>query len=119
MLTNKNNFPDLLKIKMDNYAHLIYKATKNLPREEVYGLTSQLRRSGLSVVLNYIEGFARYKKAVKLNFWEISYGPLKESKYLIHFALIERYINEEEYRKMEDLSEEIGAMLWKLMQSLK
>lgn len=119
MLANKNNFPELLKVKMDSYAHLIYKATRNFPKEEVYGITSQLRRSGLSVVLNYIEGFARYKRAVKLNFWEISYGSLKESKYLIHFALVEKYIGEEDYRKMEDLSEEIGVMLWKLMQSLK
>ncbi len=119
MLTNKNNFSEQLNIKMDNYAHSIYKVTNNFPREEVYGITSQLRRSGLSVVLNYVEGYARYKKAVKLNFWEISYGSLKESKYLIHFALIEKYINEEDYRKIEDLSEEIGAMLWKSMQSLK
>lgn len=102
MLTNKNNFPELLKIKMDDYAHLIHKATKNFPREEVYGITSQLRRSGLSVVLNYIEGFARYKKAVKLNFWEISYGSPKESKYLVNFALIEKYISKDEYCKIED-----------------
>ncbi|HDZ85544.1 MAG TPA: four helix bundle protein, partial [Candidatus Moranbacteria bacterium] len=52
---------------MDEYAHFIYKITKAFPREEVYGVTSQLRRSGLSVILNYIEGFARKKKAVKQN----------------------------------------------------
>lgn len=119
MLTRKNNFPEQLKIKMDNYAHLIYGLTRNFPKEEMYGIISQLRRSALSVVLNYIEGYARYKKAVKLNFWEISYGSLKESKYLIHFALVERYINKEEYQEIENLSEEIGAMLWKSMQSLK
>jgi len=78
-------FPEQLKKKMDEYAHLVYKVTKDFPKEERYGIVSQLRRAALSVILNYIEGFARHKKAVKKNFWEISYGSLKESKYLLIF----------------------------------
>lgn len=54
-----NSFPEQLKVKMDEYAHLVYKITKNFPKEEMYGITSQLRRAALSTVLNYIEGFAR------------------------------------------------------------
>lgn len=115
----KNDFPEQLKIKMDEYVHLIYKLSRNFPKEELYGVTSQLRRSSLSVILNYIEGFARHRKAVKLNFWEISYGSLKESKYLLHFCLVEKYINKEDYQGAIKLAEEIGAMLWKSIQSLK
>ena len=115
----KNDFSEQLKIKMDKYVHLIYKLSRNFPKEELYGVTSQLRRSSLSIILNYIEGFARHRKAVKLNFWEISYGSLKESKYLLHFCLMEKYINKEEYQKAVKLAEEIGAMLWKSIQSLK
>ena len=115
----QNNFSEQLKIKMDKYVHLVYKLNRNFPKEELYGVTSQIRRSSLSVILNYIEGFARHKKAVKLNFWEISYGSLKGSKYLLHFCLTEKYINEEEYKETVELAEEIGAMLWKSVQSLK
>lgn len=115
----QNDFPEQLKKKMDAYAHLVYKLSKDFPREELYGLISQIRRASLSIILNYIEGFARVKKAVKQNFWEISYGSLKESKYLLHFALIEKYLNQKDYQDATKLAEEIGAMLWRSIQSLK
>jgi len=114
-----NDFPKQLKIKMDEYAHLCYKITKDFPKEELYGVTSQLRRSALSVILNYLEGFARKKQMVKLNFWEISYGSLKESMYLLHFALVEKYYSDNNYKKAIKLADEIGAMLWKSMESIK
>ena len=114
-----DSFPDQLKANMDKYVHLVYKITKNFPKEELYGVTSQLRRATLSIILNYIEGFARMKKAVKQNFWEISYGSLKESKYLIYFSLIEGYVDKENYNKAIKLTEEIGAMLWCSIQGLK
>lgn len=115
----KNDFCEQLKMKMDGYAHLVYKLTKKFPKEELYNVTSQLRRSALSIILNYIEGFARQKKAIKQNFWEISYGSLKESKYLLNFSLKERYISRKEYESTIKLAEEIGAMLWRSLKSLK
>jgi len=114
-----DNYFEKLKIKMDEYVHFVYKLTKGFPREEIYGVISQLRRAALSVILNYIEGFARQKKAVKSNFWEIAYGSLKESKYLLHFSLVENYLKEGDYKKAMELADEIGAMLWKCLQSLK
>ncbi len=104
---------------MDSYVHGVYANTKKFPKEELFGVTSQIRRASLSVILNYIEGFARQRSAVKLNFWEISYGSLKESKYLLHFCLVEEYLNKEDYQNLLELSEEIGAMLWKSIQSIK
>jgi len=82
-------FHEKLKSKMDEFVHLIYKITKNFPKEELYGVTSQLRRAALSIILNYIEGYARVKDKVHKNFLEISYGSLKEVKYLLHFSLTE------------------------------
>ncbi|EKE21204.1 MAG: S23 ribosomal protein [uncultured bacterium] len=114
-----NDFSKNLKIKMNKYVHSVYGITKNFPKEEMYGTTSQLRRSALSVILNYIEGFARQKKAVKRNFWEISYGSLKESKYLLHFTLTEGYYDKKEYDEILKLADEIGAMLWKSIESIK
>ena len=114
-----NTFHEQLKRKMDEYAHLVYRITKHFPREELYGITLQLRRATLSIVLNYIEGFARGKRAVKQNFWETSYGSLKESKYLLHFSLVEKYLNQRDYDRVIKLAEEIGAMLWRSIQALK
>ena len=115
----EENYFERLKKLMDEYAHSVYRLTKQFPRDEVYGIISQLRRSALSVVLNFIEGFARSRKQVKKNFWEISYGSLKESKYLLHFSLIEGYLSQEDYKKVIPLAEEIGAMLWRAIESIK
>ncbi len=90
----EQTFHDKLKMKMDEFAHLSYKLTKKFPRDELYGVISQLRRAALSIILNYIEGYARKKKLVTLNFLEISYGSLKECKYLLYFSLKENYIDE-------------------------
>src|SRR3989344_8985771 len=111
-MRNKNGFHDKLKNKMDEYAFFVYKVTKKFPKEEIYGITSQLRRSAMSVILNYIEGYARIGDKQYKNFLLISYGSLKESKYLLYFSRRERYLAEKEYKYLINLSEEIGAMLW-------
>lgn len=107
-----DNFKNQLKIKMDKYVHFVYKITREFPKEELYGTTSQFRRATLSIILNYIEGYARKKPAVQLNFFEISYGSLKESKYLLYFSLEENFIDKIQYTTGIKMSDEIGAMLW-------
>lgn len=113
-----NEFQEKLKNKMDRYAHLAYKLSNRFPKSELYGMTSQFRRASLSIILNYIEGFARKKRKVKKNLWEISYGSLRESKYLLKFAYEEGYLEKENFKKANELAEEIGAMLWHSIQSL-
>jgi four helix bundle protein len=63
-------------------------------------------------VLNYIDGYARQRKAIKDIFWEIFYGSLRESKYLLGFCAEEKYLTNEDYQFANDLAEEIGAMLY-------
>jgi len=118
MELEKKDFHAELKSKMDIYVHLVYQLTKKFPKEEIYGVISQLRRAALSVILNYIEGYARGRKKVHKNFLEIAYGSLKESKYLLHFSLIERYISKKEYNEALKLAEKIGAMLWGIIRNL-
>lgn len=113
-------FQDKLKLKMFNYVKLVYKITKDFPKDELYGVVSQLRRSALSVILNYIEGFARFKIGYKLQFYENSYASLKESKFIIFFSNTEKYIKkEEDYNKLINLAEEIGKMLWSEIRPLQ
>ena len=118
-MERKNQFHQKLKSLMDEYVNKVYDYSKNFPKEEIFGLTSQLRRASLSVILNYIEGYARQRKAVLKNFLEISYGSLKESKYLIYFSHKRRYIKEKEYKELIELAEKIGAMLWGTFSKLK
>src|SRR3989338_5401648 len=111
-------FHEKLKSKMDAYAHAVYAATKHFPKEELYGVTSQLRRASLSVILNYVEGYARGKNKVHKNFLEISYGSLKESAYLLSFSRIEKFLTDTEYEKLAMLADDIGAMLWGMLRKL-
>lgn len=117
--SESDNYLDKLKNKMDEYVHFVYKISRKFPREELYGATSQLRRAALSIILNFIEGYARKRQAVKLNFWEISYGSLKESKYLLSFAFKEGWITQTDYEQGLKMAEEIGAMLWTAIKPLQ
>lgn len=62
------NFQEKLKQLMDEYVHFVYDETRNFPQEEKYSSVSQWRRSTLSIILNYLEGYARRKLSVQLNF---------------------------------------------------
>ncbi len=110
---------DILTLKADELAHEIYKLTKKFPKEELFGITSQLRRAALSVILNIVEGFARNRKKEYIHFLEIAYGSLKETKYLLHFSYKESYYNSEEYKPIINLAEEVGKLLWAKIQNLK
>src|SRR3989344_5397274 len=109
-------FHERLYAMLDEYAHDVYRVTKSFPREELYGVTSQLRRASLSVILNYIEGYARKKKLVYVNFLETAYGSLQESKYLLEFSREEGFLVEGDYKVLSALAGEMGAMLWKTIE---
>ncbi|MBN1778807.1 MAG: four helix bundle protein [Candidatus Buchananbacteria bacterium] len=112
-------YHDILQSKLDQYVDLIYLVSKKFPSDELYGATSQLRRAGLSVVLNYIEGFGRCRDKVYKNFLEIAYGSFKEAKYLLDFSFRQNYLSKDDYKKIMNLSYEIGAMLWGIIRNLK
>ena len=61
-MKNDNQFHPKLKKLIDNYILTIYEKSKSFPKDETYGLTSQLRRSALSIMLNYIEVDASMKE---------------------------------------------------------
>ena len=114
-MEQKSTFHEELKQLMDEFVMKVYSYTKDFPRDELYGLTSQLRRAALSIILNYIEGYARQRIAVLKNFLEISYGSLKEVEYLIDFSYKEKYINVDEFQESQNQLDQIGKMLWVLI----
>ena len=115
----KSNFHKELQELMDKFASEVYDCTSKFPKDEIFGLTSQLRRASISVVLNYIEGYARRRDKVFRNFLDISYGSLKEAKYLVYFCHKRKFIGSEEYKRLVDMSERIGKMLWGIISKVE
>lgn len=112
MDNNKSsNFHDDLRKFMNLYVHGVYDISASFPKHELFGVTSQLQRSALSVILNYIEGYARQRDKVLKNFLEISYGSLQESKYLIEFSRERKYVKDSDCQELLKLGDKIGAML--------
>jgi four helix bundle protein len=81
------NFEDVeLWKKAHAWVLAIYKFTENFPKQEIFGLTSQLRRSAISVPANFAEGFRKLGLADKVRFYNISQGSLEESRYYLMLA---------------------------------
>ena len=91
---------DYTKIKAwqlaDDLTVAIYERTRSFPREEVYGLTSQLRRASYSVPANIVEGASRESKRDYLHFLYIARGSLSETQYFIHLARRLRYLSDQD-----------------------
>jgi four helix bundle protein len=103
---------DVILEKADQYAHIVYDLFLRFPREEQYGLTSQLRRAGLSVPLNIVEGFARQSLNTQRQLLLVAYGSLKEAQYLVRFALRRGFISESQANPLLERGEELGRLLW-------
>jgi four helix bundle protein len=116
--TKVKQYHELLQDKIDTYVHYVYAVSRKFPKDELYGVTSQLRRASLSVALNYIEGFARLNEKVDKNFLKISYGSLKEAIYLLKFSYDEHYMTDEDYKKANAQADELGAMIWGIISKI-
>lgn len=88
----------------------IYKLSKDFPKEETYGITSQVRRSSVSVAANISEGYRKKSKADKLRFLNIAEGSLDETKYYLILIRDLKFIRNE-YNKLFELSEEVSKLL--------
>ena len=71
----------------DEIALTVYEATKKFPKEEMYGLTSQIRRAAVSVSSNIVEGCSRDGEADYLRFLHIAFGSLRELHYQLNLSM--------------------------------
>jgi four helix bundle protein len=85
----------------------------------LFGLVSQLRRASISVPLNIVEGYARQSAKSQAQFLNIAYGSLKESQFIIGFAIEENYISAEFAKETLLLGEEIARMVWTKTKTLR
>jgi len=104
--------------KADELAFNIYRITHSFPKEELYGITSQLRRASLSVPLNIVEGYSRQSRKELKQFLNIALGSLAEAEYLLDFVFKLQYLNKDDYSKLTDLRQYVGNLLWKFYKSL-
>ena len=86
----------------------IYKLTKTFPKEELYGLTSQLRRSGFSVPANIAEGFKKRGQKDKARFYNIAQGSLEETRY---YLILAEDLGYGACASMKDSLDEVSRML--------
>lgn len=96
---------------------MIYRVTKTFPKHELWGLTSQIQRSGVSVSSNIAEGFSRYTNKDKIHFYRMSLGSLTECQNQIIISHELCYINSQDYNELIDLSVRAHKVINKLIKS--
>jgi four helix bundle protein len=98
---------------------LIYKQTRDFPKEELYGLTNQMRRAAVSVPSNIAEGAGRNSSKELLQFLYYATGSLSELETQLIIAYNLKYLNNEQKQDIDAICSNIFKMLSKLIQSIK
>jgi four helix bundle protein len=101
-----------------DFADLIYSSTRDFPRDEIFGLTMQMRRAAVSVASNLAEGSARSSRADFARFTEIATGTLFEVVSQSVIARRRGYLKESDYLSTYQDAERLGKMLSGLRGSL-
>ena len=95
----------------------VYNATRCFPKEELYGLTSQLRRSSASIGANIAEGSGRRSNNEICRFLQIARGSASEAEYHLLLARDLKLLTEEDFRRLSHQADEVQRMLTALIQS--
>jgi four helix bundle protein len=114
MLNLGHKNPNVWKLSM-NLISEIYKLTKSYPKDELYNLTSQMRRASVSISSNIAEGASRKSSLERKRFYEISRSSLIELDTQLEISLRLNYISESFINELGDLVNHIFAMLTKLI----
>ncbi len=114
---------DFKKLKRWRRSHdltlRIYELTSQFPREEIYGLTSQIRRASASIPTNIAEGCGREGAAEFTRFLQIAIGSASETEYLIILAHDLKYISDDQYVAVIDTIVSMKKMLAALIRNIK
>ena len=105
--------------KAMDLVEMIYQVTRQFPKEELYGLTSQIRRAAVSIPSNIAEGQARQSTAEFKNFLSFAQGSRAEVETQLMIAQRLGYLSQQTAEPILSLAEEIKRMLHALMAKLK
>jgi len=114
------NYKDL-KVWEESYklSVMIYKASLCFPREEIYGLCNQLRRSSVSIAANIAEGKGRYYTKEFIRFLFIARGSLQETEHFCLLAKELKYLNDKSFKELSEQMTLAGKLLNGLIRALK
>ena len=101
-----------------NVAVEIFNTSEAFPRKEDYGLTSQIRRSALSISANIAEAFGRYHKKDKINFYYYARGSVTETQSHLIYCERVKYLKPNVTKKLDEKLEEINKSLNKIIKTL-
>ena len=114
---------DFKELKVWHKAHglalAIYKATKDFPREELYGLTSQMRRAAVSISANIAEGCGRRSDGEFVRFLQIARGSASEVECHLLLARDLKFLNDSTYQDLDGKLTEVQRMLTSLVISVE
>lgn len=102
----------------DEIPVMIYRMTRNFPKDETYGLTSQMRRASISVPSNIVEGCARESQSEYHRFLEIAFGSLRELHYQLGLSIRLNYVTDNDISecdlKITESEKVLGSLLRKM-----
>ncbi len=114
---------DFRKLDVWGKAHqltlAVYKTTATFPKEELYGLTSQIRRASVSIPANIAEGCGRGSDAELARFFQIAMGSASELEYHLLLARDLDFLKAGDYEQLENNVTEVKRMLTSFIQKLK
>jgi four helix bundle protein len=114
---------DFRKLKVWEKAHTltldVYKASRSFPREEIYGLTSQIRRASVSIGANIAEGTCRRGDVDFARFLQMAAGSASEVEYHLLLARDLNLLEASDYQRLSEKAVEVKRMLASLMQKLR
>ena len=103
----------------DQFVLLVYRHTQGFPREEQFGLTSQLRRAAVSIPSNIVEGCTRPGQSDYVRFLDIALGSAAEAKYQIGLSLRLGYLKPHSHGELINSADELTKVLAGLIRSLR
>ena len=97
----------------------VYEVTRNFPKDELFGLTAQLRRAGVSAASNIVEGCARNTEADFIRFLDIAFGSIREVNYQLTLATRLGYVDQKTGESIQSLGIETSKVLSGLIRALR
>lgn len=117
-MNNTSGYKDLIAWqKCNKLAHAIYDVSEQFPKNELFGMTSQMRRAVLSVCANIAEGYSRSSTKDRLHFYVIAQGSLTELEFFEDFAYERKYIKDYDYQIINTIHKEAAKVLYGLARS--
>lgn len=97
----------------------IYKATRKYPKEELFGIVSQMRRSAVSIPCNIAEGYCRNHRKEYIQFLNVAFGSCGELETLLSLSKDLGYLALSDFNLFYEQLKDVSRLLWKLIVSLK